>query len=761
MNDVSVLLAEESVALKQLLWLAREGEAQAHPDRHRSAGASQAEGKVAFADRSRNTALRVDAILSEAHVDSSTRICALLGICPELSSAKGPDQLTKQFGVEVSTLVGNLARVGALPARISNHGASSKADAQVHLSLELLRRMLLAMAEDIRVVIVFLSIRLDLLRQFALGVEPINIDLCQETRKVLVPLANRLGLGFLKWELEDLSFRFLEPREYKSLASALDEKRAKREKFIDEAVATLQHELESRCLKALVYGRPKHLSSIAQKLRLKRLTMDEIHDLRALRVVVSSVQECYLVLDVVNSLWRARSDEFDDYIAKPKGNGYQSIHCVMIAQDGRSLEVQIRTEEMHRFAEFGVASHWRYKEKGGTPPAKGSSAASHSSHEAQLNWMRQLLAWQQDLALSIEASDQFGTDQGEDTNQVLPSGEGAHGQLRSQRPEMPQKAQDRVYVLTPQARIIELPAGATPLDFAYHLHSGLGHRCRGAKVNGTLVPLSRALHHGETVEILLAPKNQFDAGPSRDWLGHDPIYLVSARSKAKVRQWFAAQQAHAQGAPASSDSTLRAEEKNDLKTDQQSKDKERTAHEELSSAAIGIVRRAPVADTGILVVGVDALMTRLARCCRPIPPDEITGYVSLGKGVTVHRSQCSSLTRLVGEKTERLIATSWGEWEKYRNERRYPVDIELTARDRPYLLRDVSEVFAKGKWPVLAMKTLSRKDNTNMRFTVEVAGLSALREALGQLAQVAGVESARRRADLGRKARQTDSTVSR
>ncbi len=753
MDDVSASVVDENVALAQLLSLLK--------GRLGSASVAQAQPRPVLVSLQDDTqgdpsvarALRVDLILSDAHVDSATRTCALLSICPKISGASGPDQIAKIYGFEVATLVVNMTRVGSLQARLPGPAGVSRSGAQVQLSLELLRRMLLAMAEDIRVVIVFLSIRLDQLRQFALGTEPVDEALCYETREVLVPLANRLGLGFLKWELEDLAFRFLEPQEYKKLAKALDEKRALRENFIDEAVLKLQHALTIRKLSAAVYGRPKHLSSIAQKLRLKRLTVDEVHDLRALRVIVASIEDCYLALDVVNSLWRSRSEEFDDYIAKPKPNGYQSIHCVMIADDGRSLEVQIRTEQMHRFAEYGVASHWRYKEGGGTPPAKGSSASSQSSHEAQLNWMRQLLAWQQDLARALEAQrpvESEGTDL-EDLAVRAPL-------LRPKRPSMPEQAQDRVYVLTPQARIIELPAGATPLDFAYHLHSGLGHRCRGAKVNGVLVPLSRPLRNAETVEVLLAPKNQFDAGPSRDWLGRDPVYLVSARAKAKVRQWFAAKDAEALVGSMGPEAGHRSDVKVEIDRDKKTKEPVDLARRSAQASERAASSSAP--DTGVLVVGVDALMTRLARCCRPIPLDEITGYVSMGKGVTVHRSQCSSLTRLVGEKTERLIATSWGDWEKYRTERRYPVDIELMATDRPLLLRDVSEVFAKGKWNVLAVKTLSRKDSASMRFTFEVASLPALREALSQLAQVSGVESVRRRADLGRKARQTDSSVS-
>ncbi len=753
MDDVSAPVVDENVALTQLISLL-EGRLRRAPSLPpefvQTADGLQDDFQV---DPAAARALRVDVILSGAHVDAATRICAILGICPKISEASGSDQIAKLYGSEVATLVVNMTRVGSLHARLPGPTEGARSGAQVQLSLELLRRMLLAMAEDIRVVIVFLSIRLDQLRQFALGAESIDQATCYETREVLVPLANRLGLGFLKWELEDLAFRFLEPLEYKKLAKALDEKRALRENFIDEAVLKLQHALTNRKLSAMVYGRPKHLSSIAQKLKLKRLTVDEVHDLRALRVIVVSIEDCYLALDVVNNLWRSKSEEFDDYIAKPKPNGYQSIHCVMIAEDGRSLEVQIRTEAMHRFAEYGVASHWRYKERGGTPPAKGSSASSQSSHEAQLNWMRQLLAWQQDLARTLEAQRPVDGEVG-----VVNSQGGMAPLLHPKRPSMPEQAQDRVYVLTPQARIIELPSGATPLDFAYHLHSGLGHRCRGAKVNGVLVTLSRPLRNAETVEVLLAPKNQFDAGPSRDWLGRDPVYLVSARAKAKVRQWFAAKEAETLIGSVVLEVGLRA----DVKAENHSGKRTRGAPdlEQRSAQPSERAASSSAPDTGVLVVGVDALMTRLARCCRPIPPDEITGYVSMGKGVTVHRSQCSSLTRLVGEKTERLISTSWGDWEKYRTERRYPVDIELMASDRPSLLRDVSEVFAKGKWNVLAVKTLSRKDRASMRFTFEVASLPALRDVLSQLAQVSGVESVRRRADLGRKARHTDSTVS-
>ena len=683
----------------------------------------------------RRQALRVQALLETAQVDATSRLAALVFACPLLTQATKTEQIEKKYGAEVAGIVSGLTRLQALGQRMARTSAAgSKPDSAMRQanetsSQELLRRMLLVIAADIRVVIVHLSMRMDLLRQFAAGEAPVNPALCEEARELLVPLANRLGLGFLKWELEDLAFRLLEPDAYKQIARALDEKRLAREAFVLSSVGRLNNALLERGLKAEVYGRPKHLASIAHKLDLKRLNLSQIHDLRALRVVVDTVEQCYVALDVVRGLWSSRDEEFDDYIARPKPNGYQSIHCVVEAEDGRTLEVQIRTRDMHRFAEFGVASHWRYKESGGTPPAKGSSASSQASHEAQLRWMRQLLAWQQDVSRALSADEPAPT---------APSG------TSERQPEMPVHAHERVYVLSPEARVIELPTGATPVDFAYHLHSELGHRCRGAKVNGVLVPLTRKLKNADTVEILPAPKNQFDAGPSRDWLGSSPEYLVSARAKAKVRQWFAAQQAeNALARPAAA-----PEIKPKLPA-------ERAPLETLPPEATP--RRGETPSGGILVVGVDALMTRLARCCRPLPPDDITGYVSLGKGVTVHRSQCPSLQRLADNKAERMIATSWGNWERYRHERLYPVDIELTAHDRPALLRDVSEVFAKGKWNVLAVKTLSRKELASMRFTVQVPSVPSLREVLAQLAQVPGVDSVRRSADLGRNALHTDS----
>ncbi len=709
-----------AVALQQLL----EGLA--------AAGSSGPEADTA--DRAR----RVLALLDQAQVDEVTRLAALIVLCPDLAGARRADEVEKRFGRETATVVSALQRLSALAPQFSAVHASRDGQGNEALSRELLRRMLLVIAADIRVVIVHLAFRLDLLRQYAAGSEAANLPVCRETREVLVPLANRLGLGFLKWELEDLAFRFLEPEAYRALARSLDEKRQAREAFVADCADRVRQALLERGIRADVYGRPKHLASIAHKLNLKRLSLEGLHDLRALRVVVASIEECYRALDVVQGLWPARAEEFDDYVARPKPNGYQSIHCVVLADDGRSLEVQIRTREMHRFAEFGVASHWRYKEAGGTPASKGSSAASGASHEAQLRWMRQLLAWQQELRTSIDAGSDSDTANGGPAPSPL---------APAPIPPSPEAGPERVYALTPQARIIELPHGATPLDFAYHLHSDLGHRCRGAKVNGVLVPLTRPLANADTVEIVLAPKHQFDAGPSRDWLGNDPVYLVSARAKAKVRQWFAAQSAEPAAKPqAAADPRARGLP-------------ERT---EAGLGGLEGLERRPASPQGeILVVGVDALMTRLARCCRPIPPDEITGYVSLGKGVTVHQSGCPSLQRLSADKSERLIATSWGDWSRHADSRRYPVDIELTARDRPGLLRDVSEVYAKGKWNVLAVKTLSRRDTATMRFTVEVADATSLREILRQLAQVPGVESVRRSADFGRKALQTSSRVSR
>ncbi|CFE01915.1 GTP pyrophosphokinase [Bordetella pertussis] len=555
----------------------------------------------------------------------------------------------------------------------------------------------------------------------------------RETLDLYTPLANRLGIWQLKWEMEDLAFRFLEPERYKQIAHLLEEKRVEREAFIAEAIARMQEALARAGVVAEVSGRPKHIYSIWNKMRLKGLDFSQMYDLRALRIIVDDVRACYTALGLVHEMWTPLPEEFDDYISRPKPNGYRSLHTVVTDAQGRAFEVQIRTREMHQFAEYGMAAHWRYKEAG----ARGGQVAASSEYDRQLSWMRQLLAWNSDVEDEGEAA---------------------------------RRADQRIYVLTPQARVIELPAGATPVDFAYHLHTDLGHRCRGTRVDGQMVPLNTRLATGQTVEVIAAKSG----GPSRDWLNTQLGYLASPRARAKVRMWFNAielQQRITQGQAlvekelqrlgktavnleqlaqglgfARADDLYVAAAKDEFSLRQIDAVFQQPAPvAEPEPAALAHARSADSAEksgkSGVLVVGVGSLLTQLARCCRPAPPDEIAGFVTRGRGVSIHRADCPSYKALAEREPERVIEVAWGK----TSDSFYPVDISVRAQDRPGLLRDLSEVFARQRLNVVGVNTQSRQSLAHMVFTVEVRGGESLHKALDALGEVAGVTSAARR----------------
>ena len=676
------------------------------------------EAFVAHADGMVETVsrLRADAdLLSAAY---------LFGIHDVLRDAD--DWLRSRFGPSVAQLVADLRQL----MRLSE---LTRARGQGGTQAEGLRKMLLAMVNDVRVVLLRLASREQTLRYFAArkgaGVDAgMQGAIARETLDLYAPLANRLGVWQLKWALEDLAFRLLEPDTYKQLASLLDGKRVERERFIDEAVRRLRDGLAAAGIDGEVSGRPKHIVSIHNKMRAKRLAFDEIYDVRALRVIVGEVAQCYQALSLVHEMWTPVEGEYDDYIARPKPNGYQSLHTVVRDAAGRTLEIQIRTRQMHEFAELGVAAHWQYKEGG----RKAAGA-----DQQRVAWLRQLLAWRAEV------------------DRPLPSA----------------KAEERIYVLTPQGRVVELPAGSTPIDFAYHVHTELGHRCRGARVDGALLPLNRPLANGQTVEIIAAKTG----GPSRDWLNAELGYLASARSRQKVRHWFnllELEQSIATGR-AVVERELQRLGRTAVKLDDLARRLGFASVDELSVAAskeefslrsieqalavpaapapqaapAPIVAKAEAGRTaargkgGVLVVGVDSLMTQMARCCRPVPPDEIIGFVTRGRGVSVHRAACTNAASLADRHPERLIEVAWSA----APDAVYPVDVAVLAQDRPGLLRDISEVFAREKLNVVGVNTLSRRGEAQMSFTVEVADASALRRALAQIGEVAGVYSARRR----------------
>jgi GTP pyrophosphokinase len=680
-----------------------------------------------------------------SHADGVAAVLQAIGAAPSMRAAaylvyagdflqRPEEMVTKAFGSSYASLVSHTRKLVQIQraARGANVGAEQRA-----LQTERVRKMLLAFSHDLRVVLLRLASRLQTLRWHAASKVPCPAPLAEESLQVFAPLANRLGIWQIKWELEDLSFRFLQPDDYRQVARLLQERRTEREGGIEAARAQLAQRLADAGLRADVQGRPKHLYSIWKKMQGKHLGFERVFDVRALRVVVDDVPACYAALARVHDGYRPVDGEFDDYIARPKPNGYQSLHTVVLGDDGRPIEVQIRTRAMHEHAEHGVAAHWMYKEAGARGYAGVSAAGDFEERvaEARKAVLRELLAWERDFA-----------QQGEATEGVF---------------------DDRIYVFTPQATIIDLPAGGTPVDFAYSLHTDLGHRCRGARVDGAMVPLNTALASGQTVEIVAAK----EGGPSLDWLNAELGYLKSPRAKAKVRAWFNAQAQAATIARGREavEKLLQREGRTAVKLDALAEQLgfrgadalfEVVGKDEFSLRNIeNLLKPEPVAPEepaialhrprsdgsgakgGLLVVGVESLLTTLSRCCRPAPPDAISGYVTRGKGVAIHRRDCPNLRHMAQQSPGRVIDVQWGG----SHEAVYPLDVVVEAADRQGLLRDLSEVFAKEKMNVTGVHTQSVKGTAWMTFTVEVADTARLAQVLAQVARVPGVRHARRK----------------
>jgi GTP pyrophosphokinase len=522
---------------------------------------------------------------------------------------------------------------------------------------------------------------------------------------------------------------------------------------VTDAIARLQKELAAANIRAEVSGRPKHIYSIWKKMRGKELDFSELNDVRAFRVIVDDIKDCYTVLGIVHNLWQPMPREFDDYISRPKANGYRSLHTVVVGDDGRAFEVQIRTQEMHGFAEYGVAAHWRYKEAGAR--AYGGQVTASDKYDEKIAWLRQLLAWKED----VSEGDQPGAQPWQHLREATLD-------------------DDHIYVLTPQARVIAVPQGSTAVDFAYHLHSELGHRCRGARVDGAMVPLNTPLQNGQTVEIVAVK----EGGPSRDWLNPLLGYLHSPRARQKVRAWFNAVDSEENIANGRTlvEKTLQREGKTSVNLDQLAsklgfktpedlyavvakeefslRNVEQALHdtpppEPEPEAPAQFEKRssgqsvAQGASTGVLVVGVDALLTQLARCCRPAPPDRIAGFVTRGKGMSIHRSDCATFQRMAERSPERVLETAWSaDVMSGRGSSVYPVDLAVESNDRQGLLRDISEVFAREKMNVTGVKTQSRRNVAYMQFTVEVSSAAQIQRACLLLSEVQGVVRASRRA---------------
>ncbi len=672
-------------------------------------------------------ALAVAAILVQMDLDYETLAAGLLhGVvaegCVEISEVR------EQFGKNIEGLVNGVLQMDAIREHQQATGADKSADD--HVQAESLRRMLLAMVQDVRVVLIKLALRLHNMRVAKdLGEEEQRLA-ARETLDIFAPLANRLSVWQVKWELEDLAFRYLYPDTYKQLAKNLAERRVDRERYLESVVSRLQDELSAHGVEAEVSSRPKHLYSIWKKMQRKGVGFEEIFDVRAVRILVKEIRDCYAALGIVHGMWQNISREFDDYIANPKQNLYRSLHTAVVGPEGRTLEVQIRTQEMHEHAELGVAAHWRYKE-----------GVSHDpGFERKINWMRQLLEWKEEVSDSAEFLDHF----------------------RSESME------ERVYVYSPQGKIVDLPVGATPLDFAYRIHTDIGHRCRGAKVDGHIVPLTHKLSSGEQVEILTTKQGK----PSRDWLSPHLGYLATSRARAKVRHWFS-EQDHEKNLSAGRtvldkelqrlgiddpefealvarfrypklDDLLIAIGRGDVSTAQIARALEEMFAPEPEPELTPKPQRSTSQKGGgdVRIEGVGDLLTQIAKCCKPVPNDPIVGYITRGRGVTIHRQTCSNVLRMSDDNRARLIEVDWGG----AVSNHYPVDVQVQAYDRSGLLRDITNLLANERINVLSLSTTTdrREHMAHMALRLEIVGLDQLSRVLAKISKLPNVVLARR-----------------
>ncbi|MHB0857253.1 MAG: RelA/SpoT family protein [Anaerolineae bacterium] len=659
--------------------------------------------------------LEVATILTDLQMDVPSILASILHDTVEDTEVTTA-QIKEEFGETVARLVDGVSKLRRLKQKSKvEHGDLDEEQA------ENLRKMFLAMVDDIRVVIIKLADRLHNMRTLHHMPPDRQRRTARETLDIFAPLANRLGIWQLKWQLEDLSFRYLEPEQYHRIADLLAERRAERAAYLERVIAMLRSRLEKDGLSVRITGRPKHIYSIYTKMAEKDRDFDQIYDVRGVRIIVQAVQDCYHVLGIVHSLWRPIPGEFDDYIAMPKDNLYQSLHTAVVSFDGRPLEVQIRTEEMHQIAEYGIASHWRYKEGG----------RRDKTLENKIAWLRQATDWREDIADAHQFMDSMKSD----------------------------VFAERVYVFTPKGEIVDLPKGSTPVDFAYQIHSEIGHRCRGAKVDGRLVSLDYQLHTGEQIEILTAKQG----GPSRDWLNTHLNYVATQRARQKIRQWFR-QERREQNIAAGREilerelrrlgfdqesyseiaalfrfnkveDLLAAIGYGDISASQIAKKIDDSA-EPSDSLKLKAIPESAVSD--IQVAGVGDLLTRMGSCCKPVPGDPIVGYTTRGKGITVHRTDCTNVINLTD--TERLIPVSWG-----RTEQAYPVVIHIDAFDRAGLLRDIASVVADLSINMSSANVVTNKDHSaTITATVGIRSVSQLSALLSKLQSVRDVLDVRR-----------------
>ncbi|MBA6327043.1 GTP diphosphokinase [Colwellia sp. MB02u-6] len=674
-------------------------------------------------------------ILSGLNLDTDS-LCAAF-ICPLYEyKCISLEYIQENFSKQIYLLCKGVGQMEAIKALQQSQSSLVNTN-----QIDNIRRMLLAMVEDVRAVVIKLAERLCHLRLVKDSDEETRVLAAKETSNIYAPLANRLGIGQLKWELEDLSFRYLHPEVYKEIAKQLDEKRLDRERYMAEFVDNISKQLKSSDIKGIICGRPKHIYSIWKKMQQKSLDFEQLFDVRAVRVIVDELQGCYGVLGLVHTSWQHLSKEFDDYVATPKSNGYQSIHTVVIGPESKTIEIQIRTQQMHDDAELGVAAHWRYKE--------GNASGKTSGFDEKVSWLRKILQWQEDVSESGELLDE----------------------LRSQVFE------DRIYVFTPGGDVVDLPSGATPLDFAYYIHSNVGHSCIGAKVFGRIVPFTYLLQTGDQVEVLRSKT----LNPSRDWLNPSLNYLHTPRARAKVQHFFrlldrdknlaAGKEmldtalGKLQLSLAKVDFSAAIERFNFTTKDdlfaavgsgstrllqvvhclQQQDEKSKP---EVDIDPQSLIRQPQQADTeaannnGITVSGVGNLLTHMAKCCHPVPGDEIAGFITQGRGISVHRVDCEQLANALNQQPEREVEVQWG----INNKKSYQVSINIIGGDRQGLLRDISTIISNERVSIIGIEshTDNTKQSMSMTIKVEIANNEALTRLLAKLKQLDDVAEVKR-----------------
>ncbi|MDP3270162.1 MAG: GTP diphosphokinase [Legionella sp.] len=665
-------------------------------------------------------------LLADLEVDQETLASAI--IFENVHYAGLPlDVVEEQLGPNIAKLVKGIEKMSAM----NNFQVLNKYP-QNKNQIDNIRKMLLAMVDDVRVVLIKLAERLCILRTAGHLSESIRQQLATEAMEIYAPLANRLGIGAIKWEMEDLAFRYLHPEDYKAIAKGLKAKRLERDNFVNLIVEQLNHQIQASGIHhCAVYGRSKHIHSIYKKMKRKNVSLDEIYDATAVRILVDTEEECYEVLGMVHTLWQQIPAEFDDYIINPKNNGYQSLHTAVESPEGRAFEIQIRTFQMHDLAEMGVAAHWKYKEGG---------VQHKESHERKIEWLRDVLAWHQEMATNRGVAENIATE----------------------------FLEDRVYVFTPDGDVLDLQHGVTPLDFAYHVHSDLGHRCRGAKINGHIVPLTYQLKTGDKVEVLTGKEIK----PSRDWINPHLNYLKTARAKAKVLHWFKMQDYddNVRDGRELLEKELKSlgmklERLNDVvnalhfkKTDDLYASLGRgdiklgqivnklTPPETSEENSTKFVRsqhlKPEITGSDLCIEGVGNLLTFMARCCQPVPGDDVLGYITVGRGVSVHRRDCPNIIHASERQKQRFLQVSWGS----STRENYLVDLLVKAYDRPELLKDITSLLSNEKAHVYSFQTKSNKQE-NLAFitlTIEIDGLNSLSRLLTKMEQIPNVLEARR-----------------